>query len=750
MHRKRSRIFYRYLFSYAFAFLLPLAATSIFVSSYFLQIYQDEIVSNTLGRLNQSMTSLDFQLNRIRRISENVFNNLQFLPFYFPDNIPSGISAIQELKKYALEDDAVSEVIFYDGEGDFLFSSDTSYTVRDFISFHGYAWDPDRFPEEMAEANLPAVYLDPDAEGRCLSAHSGRSITFLYPDLSPYLDRRVMVRVNVDALYRMQQDIGANLQAVTFLLDANGDEVLRFRTDTWQEEPDFDLDLSALENRQMVRLNGRRYLYLRVRSAQTGWSYAALIDSENALAPVKTLRLIILAGTALLLAVGFGITYLFASRSYAPLRDLRGKLAPSETAAGNEYDDIQDAVEAIKNANASLSSQLQSASDAVREYLVYHLLKGSFPSLEVFNEKGAVCGLCLPRDRFQVASFYSARWRSLSPEEVPQTALRLLSGLPENVQALWRDCTESCAVVFALCAPEEADPAVRNFLRSSLTRARELLGGPVTVGISGCSGIADLPQLYLQATTATDYRLIRGADNLIDYTTLAVKDSIPDASFRHIREKLDALIRKGESEQIRNFLGNIVRYLQSSNPSIFQAKSICYDIVNAVNKSVGEICAEYDLVPAASPSVFQISSFETVDELVPIVQRISESLRELLQNRDAARPEDPAARMTGYIREHYAEADFSLQAMAEAFGMSAPNLSTAFKKYTGTTILDYATRLKITKAKELLTGSNMTLQDIALEVGYYNPTSFIRRFKQLTGMTPGEYKSSAHAPGFEK
>ena len=78
----------------------------------------------------------------------------------------------------------------------------------------------------------------------------------------------------------------------------------------------------------MVRLNGRRYLYLRVRSAQTGWSYAALIDSENALAPVQTLRLIILAGTALLLAVGFGITYLFASRSYAPLRDLRESWPP--------------------------------------------------------------------------------------------------------------------------------------------------------------------------------------------------------------------------------------------------------------------------------------------------------------------------------------------------------------------------------------------------------------------------------------
>ncbi len=750
MHRKRSKIFYRYLFSYAFAFLLPLAATGIFISSYFLRIYQDEIVSNTVGRMNQSMTALDSQLNRIRHISSNVFTDRKFLPFYFPDNITSGISVVQELKKYALEDDAVSEVIFYDGKGDYLFSSDTSYIVRNFISCHGYDWDPDSFSRKMAAADSFTIYPDPGVEGRCLSAHSGKSITFLYPDVNPYMDRRLLVRVRVDALYRMQQDIGANLRAVTFLLDADGGEVLRFRTDSWQEETELPSSLSSLENREMIRLNGRRYLYLRVRSAQTGWSYAALIDSGNALAPVQTLRLIILAGTVLLLVLGFAVTYLFASRSYAPLRDLRGKLAPSETVAGNEYDDIQDAVEAIQSANASLSSQLQSANTAVREYLVYHLLKGSFPTLEIFNEKGAVCGLRLPRDRFQVASLYSGRWRSLPPEGVPKMAERLLAELPETVQALWRDCTESGAVVFALCIPDEADPAIRDFLPRVLAQARELLGGPVTMGISGCSGIADLPQLYLQATTATDYRLIRGADNLIDYTTLAETDSRPDASFRHLREKLDALIRKGDSEQIRNFLGNIVCYLQSSSPSIFQAKSICYDIVNTVNNSVGEICAEHGLIPASAPSVFQISSFETVDELIPIVHQISENLRNLLQERNAVRPDDPAARMTGYIREHYAEADFSLQAMAEAFGMSAPNLSTIFKRSIGVTILDYATQLKIAKAKELLAGSNMTLQDIALEVGYYNSTSFLRRFKQLTGMTPGEYKSAANTPRFEK
>ena len=34
------------------------------------------------------------------------------------------------------------------------------------------------------------------------------------------------------------------------------------------------------------------------------------------------------------------------------------------------------------------------------------------------------------------------------------------------------------------------------------------------------------------------------------------------------------------------------------------------------------------------------------------------------------------------------------------------------------------------------------LQDIALQVGYVNVSSFIRRFKQTMGMTPGEYKKN--------
>ena len=44
------------------------------------------------------------------------------------------------------------------------------------------------------------------------------------------------------------------------------------------------------------------------------------------------------------------------------------------------------------------------------------------------------------------------------------------------------------------------------------------------------------------------------------------------------------------------------------------------------------------------------------------------------------------------------------------------------------------------KAKKLLADHKLTLKDISQQVGYYNVSSFIRRFKQLNGITPGDYR----------
>lgn len=67
-------------------------------------------------------------------------------------------------------------------------------------------------------------------------------------------------------------------------------------------------------------------------------------------------------------------------------------------------------------------------------------------------------------------------------------------------------------------------------------------------------------------------------------------------------------------------------------------------------------------------------------------------------------------------------------------------MSYLFKKEMGENFSDYVWALRLGKAKELLLNTDMSIDDISLAVGYVNTSSFRRKFKQTTGMTPSQLR----------
>ena len=93
-----------------------------------------------------------------------------------------------------------------------------------------------------------------------------------------------------------------------------------------------------------------------------------------------------------------------------------------------------------------------------------------------------------------------------------------------------------------------------------------------------------------------------------------------------------------------------------------------------------------------------------------------------------------------YMEEHFSEPEISMAAIAESFGLSTARLSMRFRESLGMTPSDYLTMLRCNRAKELLETTELTIREISARVGYYDPGSFIRRFKQVTGETPLQYR----------
>jgi two-component system response regulator YesN len=75
--------------------------------------------------------------------------------------------------------------------------------------------------------------------------------------------------------------------------------------------------------------------------------------------------------------------------------------------------------------------------------------------------------------------------------------------------------------------------------------------------------------------------------------------------------------------------------------------------------------------------------------------------------------------------------------------MSISYFSAMFKQHTGETFVEYLTRFRVEKAKELLTVTQYKTYDIAARVGYGDPQYFSIIFKRHTGMTPKEYRAAA-------
>lgn len=99
--------------------------------------------------------------------------------------------------------------------------------------------------------------------------------------------------------------------------------------------------------------------------------------------------------------------------------------------------------------------------------------------------------------------------------------------------------------------------------------------------------------------------------------------------------------------------------------------------------------------------------------------------------------------MLSYMEANYTDRNFTLQKMSERFNISSNYLSMYFKKHTGQNIVLRLTHLRLERAKHYLAHTDLPLQAVANQSGYYNISSFIRKFKAKVGVTPGVYRKLA-------
>ncbi len=103
---------------------------------------------------------------------------------------------------------------------------------------------------------------------------------------------------------------------------------------------------------------------------------------------------------------------------------------------------------------------------------------------------------------------------------------------------------------------------------------------------------------------------------------------------------------------------------------------------------------------------------------------------------------DEIDRLMKYMRSNFGY-KLTLDFLAEQVHLSKEYLSRYFKRYTGKTILEFLTEIRISKAKEMLLTSSHSIEDIGTYCGYPSVSNFQKTFKKVTGFSPSRYRKVA-------
>ncbi|WP_419871583.1 helix-turn-helix domain-containing protein [Candidatus Pristimantibacillus sp. PTI5] len=139
------------------------------------------------------------------------------------------------------------------------------------------------------------------------------------------------------------------------------------------------------------------------------------------------------------------------------------------------------------------------------------------------------------------------------------------------------------------------------------------------------------------------------------------------------------------------------------------------------------------------PVQYRLAACRTLAEYKEAFCRLVEAAA-LLVNENRTDAVDPiTARVMEIIETRFNE-ELSLDYLADTLNMSSAYLSAYIKDKTGTNFSEHLNSLRVAKAKELLAGTSLNINDVSRQVGYHNITSFNRMFKKGTGLAPSEYR----------
>ncbi|WP_158560749.1 AraC family transcriptional regulator [Paenibacillus contaminans] len=743
----KSKVFLRYVLSYAFVFIVPLIVLGVVMYQNAVVNLQKEIEASNLNKLNQVKDMLDLQMRGMEQTAAKISYDTRLTPFLLKSNGYHELEAIQELGKYKANTLIADEVLLYYRGENLIYTSSGTYSPR-VLTNDIYAFREDQAERFFQMLNASETEEVRPAEQVAFNKNEHHNmLTYSFPipakSAAPY--GTVLFQVKEKTLTDLIENILGDLNGSVYIMDDRKNKMASREKGVALQPDEIGPILSQPRSSQIekVSIRNKDYSLAAAASSQTGWSVVIVMPTDQFLGRVIEMKTFVALVVMALFIFGLGLVIAVSNVQYKPIRGLLKAVGPYRVSLRrekkNEWSWLRDTIESAITDRQKLLQQADAHRPFVRDQLATKLLRGDYRHADEVEQVLRSLFLDFTGNCFFVLLVSMRHCPPLSSQQRDE-----LYGYLENSEnsGLLRWGVELIHdKAFAIVVNGQAENGRFREMQqrhaaniSAYLKEHFRLSAAIFAG-GAYTELIHVNQSFVEASAAREYELKTEPGAIVFFEDIVHWQE--DHTWYPADEQVRFVqgLKQGDRKVALDSLAAMMGSIAQKERSILLLKCMCSDLINTVLKTVSVMNAGdfskqlHELVLFATLREFEEKLKELVTDICDAVERNRET-----KNKDLR---DDVLR---YIHDNFRFYEMSLENAADRFGLSVPFLSRFIKEQTGSTFTDYVASLRLEEIKRELKLTTNPIKDIIARNGYIGVSHFIEKFKKAEGMTPGEYR----------
>lgn len=488
-------------------------------------------------------------------------------------------------------------------------------------------------------------------------------------------------------------------------------------------------------------------------SSYNGWSYVSVASNDQVNAQNKIIGWITLLVCMVILLVTLILAWIGSKKMYSPIQSIYATLnsIPSsidEQKPNGELQVIGERVDYLIKNQSLIMNELKGQQDQLKEFFMQKLFSGAMHPAD-FEEKLSLYNMDKPWPSMcvlavQIDSLKDTRYEESDRDLLMFAISNIVGELVLSEQRLVPIVKADSQVTLIGSTKEGAEFKEQIFTLSDEIQSAifQYLDIKVSIGISrSFSSFTETQQALHEAMTSLKIRVGLGQESI-----LFIEDVQPQKSnlFMFPNEGEQALfdaIRGGNLEQsnlaLKHFIGELFQPDTQHRDYQLSLLRLLVDLL----KFGQELSIPLDRIAEDEASLIQsLFKLRNVQEMEhwfwsifvhPYIQE--------LENRRDSQFKHISEAIIDMIKREF-DSELTLEECSSRINYHPHYVSRVFRQETGINFGEYLTQYRIDMAKKWLKESDMKVIEIAERLQYNNSANFIRSFRKLVGMTPGQYR----------